>query len=51
MLAKNTAKEINDDVGKEVAFPIACNIADDDQLKNLVTETIQYLGWNRYLNL
>ena len=41
---KETAKEINDDIGKEVAYPIACNIADDDQLKNLVTETIQTLG-------
>ena len=41
---EDTAKEINDDVGKEVAFPIACNIADDDQLKNLVDKTIQTLG-------
>ena len=41
---EDTAKEINDDIGKEVAFPIACNIADDDQLKNLVDKTIQTLG-------
>ena len=39
-----TAKEINDDIGEEVAFPIACNIADDDQLKNLVDKTIDNLG-------
>ena len=26
---EETAKEINDDIGKQVAFPIACNIADD----------------------
>ena len=39
-----TAKEINDDIGEEVAFPIACNIADDDQLKNLVDKTIYTLG-------
>ena len=39
-----TAMEINDDIGKEVAFPIACNIADDDQLKNLVDKTIDTLG-------
>ena len=39
-----TAKEINDDIGEEVAFPIACNIADDDQLKNLVDKTIDTLG-------
>ena len=41
---EETAKEINDDIGKQVAFPIACNIADDDQLKNLVDKTIQTLG-------
>ena len=41
---ETTAKEINDDIGKEVAFPIACNIADDDQLKNLVDKTINTLG-------
>ena len=41
---EDTAKEINDDIGKEVAFPIACNIADDDQLKNLVNKTMQTLG-------
>jgi NAD(P)-dependent dehydrogenase (short-subunit alcohol dehydrogenase family) len=41
---KSTAKEINDDVGEEVAFPIACNIADENQLKNLVEKTIDTLG-------
>jgi NAD(P)-dependent dehydrogenase (short-subunit alcohol dehydrogenase family) len=39
-----TAKEINDDIGKEVAFPIACNIAEDEQLKYLVDKTIETLG-------
>ena len=39
-----TAKEINDDIGKEVAFPIACNIAEDEQLKYLVNKTIETLG-------
>jgi NAD(P)-dependent dehydrogenase (short-subunit alcohol dehydrogenase family) len=41
---KITAKEINDDIGKEVAFPIACNIAEDEQLKYLVDKTIETLG-------
>jgi NAD(P)-dependent dehydrogenase (short-subunit alcohol dehydrogenase family) len=39
-----TAKEINDDIGREVAFPIACNIAEDEQLKYLVDKTIETLG-------
>ena len=39
-----TAKEINDDIGREVAFPIACNIAEDEQLKYLVDKTIEILG-------
>ena len=41
---KSAAKEINDEVGKEVAFPITCNIGDENQLKNLVDETINLLG-------
>ena len=45
-----TAKEINDDIGEEVAFPIACNIADDDQLKNLVDGTIDTLICNAATN-
>ena len=36
---------------KKVAFPIACNIADDDQLKNLVDKTIDTLGGIRHFNL
>jgi len=43
-VCKKTAEEINNDVGKKVAFPIACNIADDDQLKDLVTKTIETIG-------
>jgi len=39
-----TAKEINDEIGREVAFPIACNIAEDEQLKYLVDKTIEILG-------
>jgi NAD(P)-dependent dehydrogenase (short-subunit alcohol dehydrogenase family) len=39
-----TAKEINDDIGREVAFPIACNIAEDEKLKYLVDKTIEALG-------
>ena len=31
-----TALEINNEVGEEVAFPIACNISDQEQLENLL---------------
>ena len=31
------AQEINDQVGSKVAFPIAANIGDEQQLQNLVT--------------
>ena len=41
---KSAAKEINDEVGKEIAFPITCNIGDENQLKSLVNETINLLG-------
>ena len=41
---KSTAKEINDEIGKEVAFPIECNIGDENQLGNLVDETTRLLG-------
>tara|TARA_B100001029_G_C15058567_1_gene456442 strand:+ start:1996 stop:2763 length:768 start_codon:yes stop_codon:yes gene_type:complete len=39
-----TADEINNEIGSEVAFPIQANIADEDQLKNLVNETNNILG-------
>ncbi|MDA8808969.1 glucose 1-dehydrogenase [Gammaproteobacteria bacterium] len=39
-----TASEINNEIGEEVAFPIACNISDQEQLQNLVTSTIDLLG-------
>jgi len=38
------AQEINDSVGKNVAFPIAANISDEDQLRELVLLTIEKLG-------
>ncbi len=41
---KKTANEINKNVGSEVAFPIQANIADEQQLNNLVTETNELLG-------
>lgn len=39
-----TAKEINDDIGGDVAFPIACNIIDKDQLANLVIQSKELIG-------
>jgi NAD(P)-dependent dehydrogenase (short-subunit alcohol dehydrogenase family) len=39
-----TTKEINDDIGLDVAFPIACNISDKDQLANLVIQTKELIG-------
>ena len=39
-----TANEINQKVGSDVAFPIACNISDSNQLDKLVSETISLLG-------
>ena len=41
---ESTAKEINENVGDEVAFPIAANISDENQLTNLVDETRKKLG-------
>ena len=41
---KETAKEINDQVGSELAFPIAGNIAHESELVNLVEETNKLLG-------
>ena len=38
------AQEINDSVGKNVAFPISANISDEDQLRELVLLTIEKLG-------
>lgn len=38
------AQEINDSVGKNVAFPISANISDEDQLKELVFLTREKLG-------
>ena len=41
---KETADEINNHVGKEVAFPIVGNIAIESDLVNLVNETNKLLG-------
>ena len=41
---KNTANEINKDIGNEVAFPISASISDEEQLINLVEQTRKKLG-------
>jgi len=41
---ENTASEINNEVGEELAFPIAANISHEEQLNFLVTETRKLLG-------
>ena len=41
---KETANEINEQIGSEVAFPIQGNIAHEEQLKNLVDETNALFG-------
>ena len=41
---ENTANEINNEVGEELAFPIAANISHEEQLNFLVTETRKLLG-------
>lgn len=41
---EKTATDINNEIGNEMAFPIAANIGDDDQLKLLVDETNKKLG-------
>ena len=41
---ETTSDEINETVGKEVAFPIAANISDDKQLEQLVSKTKDKLG-------
>jgi len=43
-ICNKTANEINEHVGTEVAFPIAANIGDESQLKDLVSETNKTLG-------
>ena len=41
---EQTADEINNKLGNEVAYAIAANISDDDQLENLVNETKKRIG-------
>ena len=41
---ESTAEEINNSIGKKVAFPIAANISDEDQLKKLVNLTKEKIG-------
>ena len=41
---ESTAEEINNSIGKKVAFPIAANIGDEDQLKELVNLTKEKIG-------
>ena len=41
---KETANEINEHCGTEVAFPIQANIAHEEELNNLVDQTTKLLG-------
>ena len=41
---ESTAEEINNSIGKKVAFPIAANISDEDQLEELVNLTKEKIG-------
>ena len=41
---QDTANEINNELGSELAFPIAGNIAHESELINLVDETNKLLG-------
>ena len=41
---ESTAEEINNSIGKKVAFPIAANISDEDKLKELVNLTKEKIG-------
>jgi NAD(P)-dependent dehydrogenase (short-subunit alcohol dehydrogenase family) len=41
---KETANEINEHCGKEVAFPIQANIAHEEELNDLVAQTNKLLG-------
>tara|TARA_A100001388_G_scaffold99931_1_gene72913 strand:- start:241 stop:1008 length:768 start_codon:yes stop_codon:yes gene_type:complete len=43
-ICEQTAVEINTKLGSEVAYAIAANISDDDQLENLVNETRKKIG-------
>ncbi len=43
-ICKQTAIEINNKLGSEVAYAIPANISDDDQLENLVNETRKKIG-------
>ena len=43
-ICEQTAEEINNEVGKELAHPIAANISDENQLGELVKETREKLG-------
>ena len=39
-----TADEINTNIGKELAYPIACNISHQEQLEYLVSKTREAIG-------
>ena len=41
---EQTANDINNEIGKEVAFPIAASISDENQLGHLVESTRKQLG-------
>jgi len=43
-ICKKTADEINNDVGSELAYPIAASISDESQLDQLVIKTKEKLG-------
>jgi len=43
-ICEQTADEINNEVGKELAHPIAANISDENQLDELVNKTREKLG-------
>ena len=43
-ICEQTADEINNEVGKELAHPIAASISDENQLDELVTKTKEKLG-------
>ena len=43
-ICEQTADEINNEVGKELAHPIAASISDENQLDELVKKTREKLG-------
>ena len=43
-ICEQTAEEINNEVGKELAHPIAASISDENQLDELVKKTREKLG-------